>query len=101
MSEAAPSTVTILTHSYLDGYTQSISRPFGGGLERYVHALCQVISQMGLCPVVYQLSYFGAFDTVYEGVRVRGWTYDTEKIAAAFEEMAGAAEGLIIYGSCI
>jgi glycosyltransferase involved in cell wall biosynthesis len=56
---------------------------------------------MGLRPVVHQLSYFGAFDTVYEGVRVRGWTYETDKIAAAFEEMAEAAEGLIIYGSCI
>ncbi|WP_053373710.1 glycosyltransferase family 4 protein [Paenibacillus sp. FJAT-27812] len=101
MSETERDTVTILTHSYLDGYTQNISRPFGGGLERYVHALCQVVTGMGLRPVVYQLSYFGAFDTVYEGVRVRGWTYETDKIAAAFEEMAEAADGLIIYGSCI
>jgi len=70
LSKAATDNVTILTHSYLDGYTQNTSRPFGGGLERYVHALCQVISGMGLRPVVHQLSYFGAFDTVYEGVRV-------------------------------
>ncbi|MGO4549294.1 glycosyltransferase family 4 protein [Paenibacillus sp. 2TAB23] len=93
--------VTILTHSYLDGYTQNITRPFGGGLERYIHSLCRVIMKMGLQPVVYQLSYFGTFNTVYEGVKVRGWTYDTDKIAAAFEEMAEASEGILIYGSCI
>lgn len=101
MSEPKQGRVTILTHSYLDGYTQNISRPFSGGLERYVQALCRVIAAMGLQPVVYQLSFYGAFDTVYDGVRVRGWTYETDKIAAAFEEMADAAEGLIIYGSCI
>ncbi|WP_138753797.1 glycosyltransferase family 4 protein [Paenibacillus sinopodophylli] len=94
-------TVTILTHSYLDGYTQNLSRPFGGGLERYVHALCRVIIRMGLQPVVYQLSYFGAFDTTYNGVRVRGWTYELDNIAVAFETMAESAEGLLLYGSCI
>ncbi len=94
-------TVTLLTHSYLDAYTQNITRPFGGGLERYIHALCQTISAMGLRPVVYQLSYYGAFDTIHEGVRVRGFTYTFDQIGPAFEEMAAEAEGLIIYASCI
>ncbi|WP_337103955.1 glycosyltransferase family 4 protein [Paenibacillus sp. YIM B09110] len=94
-------TVTILTHSFLDGYTQNISRPFGGGLERYILSLCRVIAAMGLQPIVYQLSYFGSFDSEYESIPVHGWTYDTERIGAAFESMAAAAEGLIIYASCI
>ncbi|CAM4353390.1 glycosyltransferase involved in cell wall biosynthesis [Paenibacillus endophyticus] len=100
-NEPKRDTVTILTHSYLDGYTQNITRPFGGGLERYIHSLCRVIMKMGLQPIVYQLSYYGTFNTVYEGVQVRGWTYETDKIAAAFEEMAEASEGILIYGSCI
>lgn len=94
-------TVTILTHSFLDGYTQNISRPFGGGLERYVLSLCRVIAAIGLRPIVYQLSYFGSFETEYESIPVRGWTYDAERIGSAFEKMAEAAEGLIIYASCI
>jgi glycosyltransferase involved in cell wall biosynthesis len=94
-------TVTILTHSYLDAYTQNITRPFGGGLERYVHALCRTILAMGLRPIVHQLSYYGAFDTIHEGVQVRGFTYNMEQVGPAFEEMAAAAEGLVIYGSCI
>ncbi|WP_338553491.1 glycosyltransferase family 4 protein [Paenibacillus sp. KS-LC4] len=93
--------VTILTHSYLNAYQQQYTRPFGGGLERYVGLLCRTIARMGLRPLVYQLSYYGEFFTSYEGSPVRGWTYEVDALAAAFERMADAAEGLIIYASCI
>lgn len=93
--------VSILTHNYLNGYEKQYTRPFGGGLERYVQLLCRVIKEMGLQPVVHQLSYYDSFDTTYEGVRVLGWQFDKERIGEAFERMAGEAEGLLIYASCI
>lgn len=93
--------ICFLTHNYLDGYTHDFTRPFGGGLERYVYDLCGVISRKGWWPVVHQLAYFGGFQTVFEGAAVRGFTYDLNDISGAFERMTAAAEGLIIYGSCI
>ncbi|WP_201002510.1 glycosyltransferase family 4 protein [Paenibacillus glycanilyticus] len=97
----AVKTVTILTHSYLNAYGQDYSRLFGGGLERYVHMLCRAIKELGLTPVVYQTTYYEAFDTVHEGIRVRGWPFEADKITEAFERMAESAEGLLIYASCI
>lgn len=94
-------TVTVLTHSYLNGYGQDYTRPFGGGLERYVDLLCRAVKELGLTPVVYQLTYYESFDTVYEGVRVRGWPFEAGHITEAFEQMAESAEGLLIYASCI
>ncbi|QHT63566.1 glycosyltransferase family 4 protein [Paenibacillus lycopersici] len=96
-------TVTILTHSYLNGYSEQagFSRPFGGGLERYMHDLCALIHEKGWQPVVHQLSFYHSFDTVYEGTRVRGYPYELSDIAGAFERMAADAEGLIVYASCI
>ncbi|MCM3628006.1 glycosyltransferase family 4 protein [Paenibacillus glycanilyticus] len=94
-------TVTLLTHSYLNGYGRDYSRLFGGGLERYVDLLCRAVKELGLTPVVYQLTYYEPFDTVYEGVRVRGWPFDAHRITEAFELMAESAEGLLIYASCI
>ncbi|SFT24874.1 glycosyltransferase family 4 protein [Paenibacillus sp. BC26] len=96
-------TVTILTHSYLNGYSEgeAYSKPFGGGLERYIFDLCGVIQARGWRAVVYQLSYFRSFETTYNGVTVRGFAYELHDIAGAFERMAAEAEGLIIYGSCL
>ncbi|MBP3964910.1 glycosyltransferase family 4 protein [Paenibacillus lignilyticus] len=96
-------TVTILTHSYLNGYSEgeAYSKPFGGGLERYIFDLCGVIQARGWRAVVYQLSYFRSFETTYNGVAVRGFAYELNDIAGAFERMAAEAEGLIIYGSCL
>jgi Glycosyltransferase len=94
-------TVTILTHSYLNGYGRDYSRLFGGGLERYVDLLCHAVKELGLTPVVYQLTYYEPFDTVYEDVRVRGWPFEANRITEAFEQMAESAEGLLIYASCI
>ncbi|NBD26844.1 glycosyltransferase family 4 protein [Paenibacillus glycinis] len=96
-------TVTILTHSYLNGYSEGeqFTRPFGGGLERYMHELCAVVQAKGWRSVVHQLSYYRAFDTVYEGTRVRGYPYELNDIAGAFDRMAEDAEGLIVYASCI
>lgn len=96
-------TVTILTHSYLNGYAEgeAYSRPFGGGLERYIYDLCGVIQSRGWRAVVHQLSYFSSFETTYLGVFVRGYQYNLNDIAGAFERMAADAEGLIIYGSCL
>ncbi|REE91376.1 glycosyltransferase involved in cell wall biosynthesis [Paenibacillus taihuensis] len=96
-------TVTILTHSYLNGYAEgeAYSRPFGGGLERYIYDLCGVIQSRGWRAVVHQLSYFNSFETTYLGVFVRGYKYELNDIAGAFERMAADAEGLVIYGSCL
>jgi glycosyltransferase involved in cell wall biosynthesis len=94
-------TVSILTHSYVDGYNRQFKRLFGGGLERYIRELCGVIHGMGLRPVVHQLSYFEPFRTSFEGTEVIGYTYELGKVAAAFEMMAEEAEGLLIYASCL
>ncbi|GLX70072.1 glycosyltransferase family 4 protein [Paenibacillus glycanilyticus] len=96
-----PKTVTILTHSYLNGYGQEHTRLFGGGLERYVHLLARAIKELGLTPVIYQLTFYEPFDTVYEGMQVRGWTFEGNQITEVFDQMAAAADGLIIYASCI
>ncbi|WP_251035235.1 hypothetical protein [Paenibacillus polymyxa] len=50
--------VSILTHSFTDGYNREFGRVFGGGLERYILDLCSVIRGLGHIPVVHQLSYF-------------------------------------------
>ncbi|PWW08497.1 glycosyltransferase involved in cell wall biosynthesis [Paenibacillus cellulosilyticus] len=94
-------TVSILTHSYVDGYNRQFKRLFGGGLERYIRELCGVIHAMGLRPVVHQLSYFEPFRTSFEGTEVIGYTYELGKVAAAFERMAEEADGLLIYASCL
>lgn len=101
MNKSKAQTVTILTHSYLNWYGQEYSRIFGGGLERYVHLLCQAVKELGLIPVVHQLTYYSSFDTVHEGIRVRGWSFESNQITEAFEQMADAADGLLIYASCI
>ncbi|MBD3920675.1 glycosyltransferase family 4 protein [Paenibacillus sp. PR3] len=94
-------TVSILTHSYVDGYNRQFKRLFGGGLERYIRELCGVIHAMGLRPVVHQLSYFEPFRTSFEGTEVIGHTYELGKVSEAFESMAEEAEGLLIYASCL
>lgn len=94
-------TVSILTHSYVDGYNRQFKRLFGGGLERYIRELCGVIHAMGLRPVVHQLSYFEPFRTSFEGTEVIGYTYELGKVSEAFESMAEEAEGLLIYASCL
>lgn len=94
-------TVSILTHSYVDGYNRQFKRLFGGGLERYIRELCGVIHAMGLRPVVHQLSYFEPFRTSFEGTEVIGYTYELGKVAEAFEAMAEEADGLLIYASCL
>lgn len=55
--------VSILTHSFTDGYNREFGRVFGGGLERYILDLCSVIRGLGHIPEVHQLSYFEAFQT--------------------------------------
>jgi len=94
-------TISILTHSYIDGYNRKFNRLFGGGLERYIRDLCSVIHAAGWRPVVHQLSYFEAFRTEYEGTEVIGYTYELGKTASAFEAMAEQAEGLLVYASCL
>ncbi|WP_127531996.1 glycosyltransferase family 4 protein [Paenibacillus kobensis] len=94
-------TVSILTHSYVDGYNRKFNRLFGGGLERYIRELCSVIRAAGWKPVVHQLSYFESFRTEYEGTEVIGYTYELGQTASAFEAMAEQAEGLLVYASCL
>ncbi|MGC5774646.1 glycosyltransferase [Paenibacillus pabuli] len=93
--------VSILTHSFTDGYNRDFSRVFGGGLERYILDLCSVIRGLGHIPEVHQLSYFEAFQTRTEQVDVYGYAYDMNDVPEAFARMAAAARGPIIYASCL
>lgn len=93
--------VSILTHSFADGYNREFGRVFGGGLERYILDLCSVIRGLGHIPEVHQLSYFEAFQTRTEQIDVYGYDYDMENVPEAFDRMAAAARGPIIYASCL
>ncbi|UPK43716.1 glycosyltransferase family 4 protein [Paenibacillus pabuli] len=93
--------VSILTHSFIDGYNREFSRVFGGGLERYVLDLCSVIRGLGHSPEVHQLSYFEAFQTRTEQIDVYGYAYDMNNVPEAFARMAAAARGPVIYASCL
>ncbi|WP_427179727.1 glycosyltransferase family 4 protein [Paenibacillus sp. TC-CSREp1] len=93
--------VSILTHSFTDGYNREFSRVFGGGLERYILDLCSVIRGLGHIPEVHQLSYFEAFQTRTEQIDVYGYDYDMNNVPEAFDRMAAAARGPIIYASCL
>ncbi|MBB6019783.1 glycosyltransferase involved in cell wall biosynthesis [Paenibacillus sp. JGP012] len=93
--------VSILTHSFTDGYNREFSRVFGGRLERYILDLCRVIRGLGHIPEVHQLSYFEAFQTRTEQIDVYGYDYDMNNVPEAFDRMAAAARGPIIYASCL
>ncbi|WP_434748964.1 glycosyltransferase family 4 protein [Paenibacillus amylolyticus] len=93
--------VSILTHSFTDGYNREFNRVFGGGLERYILDLCRVIRGLGHIPEVHQLSYFEAFQTRTEQIDVYGYDYDMQNVPEAFDRMAAAARGPIIYASCL
>lgn len=94
-------TISILTHSFLDGYNRQFHRVFGGGLERYMADLCELIADMGERPEVHQLSYYEPFHTVWNGIDVYGHPYDFDRIPEAFDAMAKQANGRLIYASCI
>lgn len=94
-------TVSLLTHSFLDGYNREYGRVFGGGLERYIADLCEVIREIGAEPEIHQLSYFEPFQTEWNGIRVFGHPYNFDRIPEAFEAMAAQAAGRLIYASCI
>jgi len=93
--------VSILTHSFTDGYNREFGRVFGGGLERYILDLCSVIRGLGHVPEVHQLSYFEAFHTRTEQIDVFGYAYDMNDVPEAFDRMAAAARGPVIYASCL
>ncbi|WP_411735532.1 glycosyltransferase [Paenibacillus sp. M2] len=93
--------VSILTHSFTDGYNREFGRVFGGGLERYILELCSVIRGLGHIPEVHQLSYFEAFQTRTEQIDVFGYSYDMDNVPEAFDRMAAAARGPVIYASCL
>ncbi|MCW3794015.1 glycosyltransferase [Paenibacillus sp. LS1] len=93
--------VSILTHSFTDGYNREFGRVFGGGLERYILDLCSVIRGLGHIPEVHQLSYFEAFQTRTEQIDVFGYAYDMNDVPEAFDRMAAAARGPVIYASCL
>ncbi|RKP47362.1 glycosyltransferase [Cohnella endophytica] len=94
-------TVSLLTHSFLDGYNRDYGRIFGGGLERYIADLCEVIRELGEQPEVHQLSYFEPFETQWNGISVFGYPYDFNDVPEAFAKMAERASGRLIYASCI
>ncbi|WP_433582284.1 glycosyltransferase [Paenibacillus amylolyticus] len=93
--------VSILTHSFTDGYNRKFGRVFGGGLERYILDLCSVIRGLGHIPEVHQLSYFESFQTRTEQIDVFGYSYDMDNVPEAFDRMAAAARGPVIYASCL
>ncbi|MDR6719462.1 glycosyltransferase [Paenibacillus sp. 2003] len=93
--------VSILTHSFTDGYNREFGRVFRGGLERYILDLCSVIRGLGHIPEVHQLSYFEAFQTRTEQIDVFGYSYDMDNVPEAFDRMAAAARGPVIYASCL
>ncbi|MGF9699559.1 glycosyltransferase family 4 protein [Paenibacillus sp. MABNR03] len=93
--------VSILTHSFTDGYNRDFGRVFGGGLERYILDLCSVIRELGHIPEVHQLSYYEAFQTRTEQIDVFGYAYDMDDVPDAFARMAAAARGPVIYASCL
>ncbi|NUU77172.1 glycosyltransferase family 4 protein [Paenibacillus xylanilyticus] len=93
--------VSILTHSFTDGYNRDFGRVFGGGLERYILDLCRVIRELGHIPEVHQLSYYEAFQTRTEQIDVFGYAYDMDDVPEAFARMAAAARGPVIYASCL
>lgn len=65
--------VGILTHSFMDAYNGNIDKIYGGGLERYLFDLSETIKELGLRPVIHQLSYCGAFQTEVDGIQVIGY----------------------------
>ncbi|WP_440114139.1 glycosyltransferase family 4 protein [Paenibacillus sp. QZ-Y1] len=93
--------ISILTHSFTNGYNREFGRVFGGGLERYILDLCSVIRGLGHIPEVHQLSYFEAFQTRTEQIDVFGYAYDMNDVPEAFARMAAAARGPVIYASCL
>ncbi|MCF8567608.1 glycosyltransferase family 4 protein [Alicyclobacillus tolerans] len=93
--------VSVLTHSFLDAYNGRTDKVFGGGLERYIFDLCQVILQMGLQPVVHQLTGGPDFTLDTDGITVYGHCCTNETYVQVFEQMAHSADGLIIYSSQI
>ncbi len=94
-------TISVLTHSFMDGYNRRFDRVFGGGLERYMADLCEVIADIGARPEVHQLSYYEPFHAEWNGIDVYGHPYDFDRIPDAFDEMARSANGRLIYASCI
>jgi len=94
-------TVSLLTHSFLDGYNKDFSRVFGGGLERYLDELAEVVRELGEEPEIHQLSYFEAFEAEWNGMKVYGHPYDFDRIPEAFERMADRARGKLVYASCL
>ncbi|WP_260858671.1 glycosyltransferase family 4 protein [Fictibacillus phosphorivorans] len=100
-------TISILTHSFLDGYNHQITKIFAGGLERYIYELSLLITQLGYSVEIHQLSFSEAFETHYEdnkleNVRIVGHQCSNlEHIPELFNKMACEASGQLIYASCI
>ncbi|WP_246239636.1 glycosyltransferase [Paenibacillus anseongensis] len=93
--------IGILTHSFLDAYNGKIDMIYGGGLERYLYDLSETIKELGLIPVIYQLSYCGSFQTEVNGIRVIGYDCTDKNIVDVFNLMSAEAKGLLIYASFI
>lgn len=94
-------TVSILTHSFLDAYNGRMNQIFGGGLERYIFELSQVILGMGWKPEVHQLTGGSDFYRDYDGIAIHGHSCTNETYVQVFENMADSAKGLVIYSSQI
>lgn len=93
--------IGILTHSFVDAYNGRTDNIFGGGLERYLFDLSVVIRELGMEPVIHQLSYCGSFRTELEGIRVIGYDCSDNDIVGTFNRMSASASGLLIYASFI
>ena len=100
-------TVSILTHSFLDAYNNKIDKVYGGGLERYLYELCLILKGSGVEVEIHQLSFYDSFRTKLETTELKGaaiygyYCDDLEKIPDIFSEMSSRAAGKLIYASCI
>lgn len=93
--------IGILTHSFVDAYNGRIDKIYGGGLERYLYDLSETIKELGMYPVIHQLSYCGSFQTEIEGIKVIGYDCRNHDMVGAFNLMSSRASGFLIYASFI
>jgi glycosyltransferase involved in cell wall biosynthesis len=93
--------IGILTHSFADAYNGQTDKIYGGGLERYLYDLSETIREMGLRPVIHQLSYIGPFRKEIENIEVLGYDCRDQDMVTVFNRMGSEAEGMLIYASFI
>lgn len=98
--------VSILTHSFLDSYNGRIEKIYGGGLEKYIYELCIVLRKLQVDIDIHQLAFHQSFVKEIHTEDFTAKVYghlctDINNIPNIFHSMSSAAEGKLIYASCI